>query len=175
MQNFYFRCSMGNFYFINNPFNIYNEDKDEIEYISLLEIQNYYKIFEQLFKIERKTSTLYVSFPNMFNPYNSKKSNDYYNEIQIFDKKPKPSDQPIHILKGHTQSITSVHYMKERYVLLSASLDHTLRIWNLDTFECIWVSNGVKFGMINNIIQLDNDRVIIEGEDKEIIIVNIDK
>ena len=65
--------------------------------------------------------------------------------------------------------------MKERDVLLSASLEHTLRIWNLDTFECIWISNDVKFGMINNIIQLINDRVIIEGGDKEIIIVNIDK
>ena len=78
-----------------------------------------------------------------------------------------PSELPIHILKRHTKPITSVHYMKERDVLLSASLEHTLRLWNLDTFECIWISNDVKFGI--------NDRVIIEGGDKEIIIVNIDK
>ena len=56
LQNLYFRCSLGNFYFINNPCNIYNEDKDEIECISLLEIKNYYKVFEWLLKIERKTS-----------------------------------------------------------------------------------------------------------------------
>ena len=34
----YFRCSIGNFYFLNNPFNIFNEE------YRFFEIQNYYKV-----------------------------------------------------------------------------------------------------------------------------------
>ena len=96
-----------------------------------------------------------------------------YSIIKIWKSNPPYSDTPIKVLEGHSNSVTSLLYIKERDVMISGSHDETLRIWNMSTYQCDKVIEGVKCSP-NSLYQIDKDRVIVGGEDS-FFIVNIDK
>ena len=70
-------------------------------------------------------------------------------------------------LKGHTNDVTTLAYIKERDLLVSASSDNTLRVWSMKIYQLISVIKdltqvksyeGIKMSMI------DNYRCIISGQ-----------
>ena len=70
------------------------------------------------------------------------------------------------MLKGHSRGVNSLLYMKERDVMISRSYDVTLRIWNMSTYQCDKVIEGVDCCCFNNsLYQIDKDRVIVGGVD----------
>ena len=78
------------------------------------------------------------------------------------------------MLKGHSNIVTSLLYIKERDILISGSDDETLRIWHMSTYQCDKVIEGVDCCSTNSLYQIDKDRVIV-GERETFLIVNIDK
>ena len=50
--------------------------------------------------------------------------------IKIWKSNPPYSDIPIKVLRGHSDSVTSLLYMKERDVMLSGSYGR-LPMWNI--------------------------------------------
>ena len=58
--------------------------------------------------------------------------------------------------------------------MISGSNDVTLHLWNMSTYQCDNVIEGVRCCSTNSLYQIDKDRVII-GEHKSFSIVNIDK
>ena len=59
--------------------------------------------------------------------------------------------------------------------MLSGSRDDTLRLWNMSTYQCITVIEGVDCSFTNSLYQIDKDRVIVGGYVNSFCIVNIDK
>lgn len=50
--------------------------------------------------------------------------------------------------------------------MLSGSYDKTLRIWNISTYQCESIIEGVECYWMNAIYQIDNERVIVGGRNK---------
>ena len=94
--------------------------------------------------------------------------------IKIWKSNKPYSDTPIKVLEGHAESVTSLLYIKERDIMISGSIDGTLHLWNMSTYQCDKVINGVYCCWTNALYQIDNDRVIV-GYKNEFYIVNIDK
>ena len=95
--------------------------------------------------------------------------------IKIWKSNPPYSDTPIKVLREHSSSVISLLYIKERDIMLSSgSRDETLRLWNMSTYQCITVIEGVYCCSTNSLYQIDKDRVIV-GERETFLIVNIDK
>ena len=93
--------------------------------------------------------------------------------VTIWTSEPPYSDTPIIVLKGHSSSVKSILYIKERDILISGSQDDTLRLWSMTTYKFEKVINGVKCDWSNALYQIDNDRVIAGGQ-YTFSIVNID-
>ena len=52
--------------------------------------------------------------------------------IKIWKSNPPYSDTPINVLNGHSSSVISLLYIKERDIMISGSLDEDkLRLWNI--------------------------------------------
>ena len=94
--------------------------------------------------------------------------------IKIWKSNPPYSDTPIKVLEGHSSYVNSLLYIKERGIMISGSCDVTLRIWNMSTYQCDKVIEGVDRCSTNSLYQIDKDRVIIGGVNS-FSIVNIDK
>ena len=94
--------------------------------------------------------------------------------IKIWKSNPPYSDIPIKVLKGHSYYVYSLLYIIERDILISGSYDKTLHIWNMSTYQCDKVIEGVDCYSNNSLYQIDKDRVIVGGYDS-FSIVNIDK
>ena len=58
--------------------------------------------------------------------------------------------------------------------MISGAFDGTLRLWNMSTYQCDKVIEGVDCSLNNYLYQIDKDRVIV-GEVNSFCIVNIDK
>ena len=58
--------------------------------------------------------------------------------------------------------------------MISGSSDWTLRLWNMSTYQCITVIEGVGCCYTNSLYQIDKDRVTVGGF-YSFSIVNIDK
>ena len=58
--------------------------------------------------------------------------------------------------------------------MISGSKDETLRLWNMSTYQCYKVIEGVLCCLTNSLYQIDNDRILIGGE-FSFCIVKIDK
>ena len=94
--------------------------------------------------------------------------------IKIWNSVPPYSATPITVLEGHSSSVNSILYIKEKDVLISGSSDETLRVWSMSTYKCETVLKGVECCDANAMYQIDSDRVIVGG-DLEVSIVNMDK
>ena len=92
--------------------------------------------------------------------------------IKIWKSNPPYSDTPIKVLRGHSKCVASLLYIKERDIMLSGSV--TLGLWNMSTYQCDKVIEGVICCFINSLYQIDKDRVIVGGFNS-FSIVNIDK
>ena len=73
--------------------------------------------------------------------------------IKIWKSNPPYSDTPINVLKGHSRSVVSFLYIKERDIMISGADDGTLRIWNMSTYQCEKVIKGVKCYSTNFLYQ----------------------
>ena len=45
--------------------------------------------------------------------------------------------------------------------MISSDFDQTLRLWNMSTYQCITVIEGVRCYSRNSLYQIDKDRVIV--------------
>ena len=81
--------------------------------------------------------------------------------VKIWTSDPPYSATPIIELTGHSNSVKSILYIKERDTLISGSQDGTLRLWDMTTYKFEKVINGVKCDWTNALYQIDNDRVIV--------------
>ena len=59
--------------------------------------------------------------------------------------------------------------------MISGSRNETLRIWNMSTYQCDKVIEGVRCYSTNSLYQIDKDRVIVGEYYDSFCIVNIDK
>ena len=58
--------------------------------------------------------------------------------------------------------------------MISGSEYGNLRLWNMSTYQCVTIINGVYCTSPNSLYRLDKDRLIVGGEES-VTIVNIDK
>ena len=96
------------------------------------------------------------------------------NTIKIWKSNPPYSSTPLKALVGHLHYVDSLLYIKERDIMISGSADGTLRLWNMSTYQCDKVIEGVGCCWTNSIYQIDKDRVIVGGF-ASFHIVNIDR
>jgi small GTP-binding protein len=54
----------------------------------------------------------------------------------------KSRDREVRILKGHNGAVNSVAISRDRRLAVSASLDSTLRVWDLATYKCLATLRG---------------------------------
>ena len=102
-------------------------------------------------------------------PNNRIASCSWDHTIKIWKSDPPYSDTPIKVLKGHSSYVNSILYIKERDILISASYDKTLRLWNMSTYQCVTViQEEFSYDLLYSI---DNNQIILNGYD----ILNIDK
>ena len=106
-------------------------------------------------------------------PNNRIASCSYDRTIIIWKSNPPYCNVRIKVLKGHSDSVNSLLYIKERDIMISGA-DKTLRIWNMSTYQCVTVIERVGCCWNNSLYQIDNDRVIVGGVNY-FSIVNIDK
>ena len=96
------------------------------------------------------------------------------NTIKIWKSNPPYSDTPIKVLEGHDNGVRCLLYIKERDIMISGSEDEILRLWNMSTYQCGTVIEGVDCCWTHSLYQIDKDRVIVGGYNS-FSIVNIDK
>ena len=80
-------------------------------------------------------------------------------------------DSPIKVLEG--QHAISLLYIKERNIMISGGISESLRVWDMSTYQCDKMIEGVFCCYINALCQIDSNRVIVGGM-YTIYIVNID-
>ena len=56
--------------------------------------------------------------------------------VKIWKSDPPYSDTPIKVLTGHSGRVNCLVYLTERNKLLSVSVDKTLRLWDISTYQC---------------------------------------
>ena len=86
------------------------------------------------------------------------------NTIKIWKGNPPYCDTPIKVLIGHTKSVKSLLYIKERDIMISGSEDELLYLWNMSTYQCDKVINGVQCSFENSLYQVDKDKMIVGGK-----------
>lgn len=94
--------------------------------------------------------------------------------IKIWSSIAPYTSAPFHILKGHSDGVTSLVYYKEKELLISSSFDKTIRLWSMITYQCMSVKNGIFSDMTNSMYKIDKRRIIVGGEYK-IQVVDIEK
>ena len=107
-------------------------------------------------------------------PNNRIASCSYDATIKIWNCNPPYSNTPIKVLEGHRGWVYSLLYIRKRDIMISGSGDYTLLLWNMSTYQCDTVINGVYCCYTNSLYQIDKDRVIV-GTYRNFKIVNIDK
>lgn len=70
--------------------------------------------------------------------------------------------KPIRTLEGHTDEVLSLLFINDKKVLLSNSLDLSLRIWNTNTYQCMSIILRFYFSLNKNIlIPLQTNSIVI--------------
>jgi WD40 repeat protein len=71
-------------------------------------------------------------------------------------------------LAGHTDRVTALAYSREVDRLASASLDHTVRVWNSNTGEALQVLRGHSAGVRAVAFTPDGKRLVSAGLDRAV-------
>jgi WD40 repeat protein len=79
-----------------------------------------------------------------------------------------------YIIKGHTDEVTEVYFIKNDTEVITASRDHSLVEWNLNTSEKIASFHGHEGPVTCMLVTADESWIISGGEDNKIIIWSID-
>lgn len=96
------------------------------------------------------------------------------NTIKIWKSDPPYQSEPLAVLKGHHDTVTSMIYIKNRDVIVAGDTDGKLRLWSMSTYQCVSAIDDVKCCYTNAVYQIDDDRVIV-GHNNGLYVVNIDK
>lgn len=99
-------------------------------------------------------------------------SDDAY--IKIWKSAPPYSEIPLKVLGDRITWVTSIQYNKKRNLLISSFGDETLKLWDMNTYQCVSVIEGVDCYWINSLYIIHNDKVIV-GSNNQITIVDINK
>ncbi|KAI5172916.1 coatomer subunit beta' [Nematocida sp. LUAm3] len=79
----------------------------------------------------------------------------------------------IRVLTGHTHYVMSICFSaKETRTILSCSMDHDIRMWNIESGSCIGVLSGPKSGL-NAISLVSEKHAVCGGDDGKIYIWDI--
>src|SRR5438105_3513421 len=72
-------------------------------------------------------------------------------------------------LRGHTQNITRIAWSPDGQILASPSEDHTIRLWNAETGQCLHILsghtdiiNGVSWSPDSNMLATASDDATIK-------------
>ena len=67
-----------------------------------------------------------------------------YDEIKKWTNEPPfINNKPIKVLEGHPRGVYSLLYIKERDMMISGADDTLLLLWNMSTYQCETVIEGV--------------------------------
>ena len=86
-----------------------------------------------------------------------------YESIIIYNCDSEDINTPIATLKGHRSNVSSIIKLKNKDILVSASLDYNFIIWNLSTYQKESVIKGVECSSSNSLLELENGKVIVGG------------
>ena len=86
-----------------------------------------------------------------------------YESIIIYNFDAENINTPIATLKGHRSIVSSIIKLKNKNILVSASLDYNFIIWNLSTYQKESVIKGVECFGKNSMLELENGKVIVGG------------
>ena len=87
--------------------------------------------------------------------------------IKIWEENKDNNYNCIQILK-HSKWISSILLLEDKNILISSGKDGT-KFWNLTNYKCIKHIQETYCENNNSLKRLDNDRIIIGGDDKKII------
>ena len=73
----------------------------------------------------------------------------------------KPYDL-IAVLKGHQNIVSSIIQLRDRECLLSGSEDKTLRIWNLESYQCTFILSNMYYNR-KSLLEIDNYIILACG------------
>ena len=77
-------------------------------------------------------------------------------------------------LEGHTDSVTSVAFNHDGTKIVSGSEDKTIRVWNVDTGECILTLKGHTDYVKSVAFNHDGTKIVSGSDDKTIRVWNVD-
>ena len=77
-------------------------------------------------------------------------------------------------LQGHNDSVRSIIQMDNKEYLISVSFDNTMRFWNLITYNCESIIDGVSSSGSNCMFQYAQNKIFVGGHNC-ITIININK
>eukprot|EP00917_Polyrhabdina_sp_WS-2016_P027758 GHVP01059280.1.p1 GENE.GHVP01059280.1~~GHVP01059280.1.p1 ORF type:complete len:800 (+),score=147.18 GHVP01059280.1:172-2571(+) len=75
-------------------------------------------------------------------------------------------DSPVIRLKGHKGSITDVVFIHNDETLLSTSKDSSLRVWNIETGECMQVLSEARSEILSLSLNLSQNWIVFSNKDK---------
>ncbi|WEL38570.1 WD40 domain-containing protein [Encephalitozoon hellem] len=92
------------------------------------------------------------------------------------DKKAKVFDfegRLLHVLSGHTKGVWSVDFGKN--LIATCSADTTIKVWNMNTFECVGTLTGHRSGVLKGEFYKNDERFISGCATGEMKVWNVKK
>ena len=72
------------------------------------------------------------------------------------------------MLEGHTASVFSAEYKNDGSLIVSASKDDSIRIWDAQTGECLRILEGIEDSVISAAFNLDGLLIVSASFDGSI-------
>ena len=92
------------------------------------------------------------------------------NSIKLWDYRTK---KEVNILKGHKGSVNAVCFSPDDSLLLSGSNDTELRLWKVNTGECIAIYDTLFNGLVWDVCFSPNGRLLAGSSSDEICVIDI--
>ena len=164
----------------NYILNIYKIDKQVLEWRLSKDISydnsflntalnDYANYSKHILSYERDNDSTYSAKLDYYNSLERANINKYYIENNITNIRDDDNrDILINLLNEYELFILIF------IIMISGSIDGTLLLWNMSSYQCNTTIKGVYCCYTNALYQIDNDRVIV-GHENGFYIVNIDK
>lgn len=88
--------------------------------------------------------------------------------ICVVEKEPRL----LHDLKGHTKEITDFDWSFNNYFLCSASMDKSVRVWNVSSGECLRIIYGQVAQLCIRFHPVNNNLLLVGNANDEITVLN---